>query len=747
MGQRNSEKAVHGHEKVQKQPSAPAVELQTESVQPASQNLWGTGELGSQAGGIARMAIPQQQAMLARIGQVQGNRHVQRLVQTMHQNKSRIQAKMQVSTPDDANEIEAEQVATQVMKLPATSSPDKEETGGNVQRTPAILHRQAEGAGGEVPAETSEKVDQLSSGGKQLPGEEAQFFGSRMGSDFSGVNIRADQQAADTAQELNARAFTVGNTIAFNKGEYQPGTAAGRHLLAHELTHVVQQGAAPASGGQPVARSIQQAPQLTPPQNEMTYPEAKKAIIEACSGPGTDEEAIYQAIRKCKDRSSLRNDPAVKSWLKGDLNDLELWKANLLLQYGDEAKYPKGLLKIWETIVGGFNKDKLLKELGKLTNDEQKQLKAIPGINSILKEELDGTNMQSLQDLAGKYTGALKNHEANVLLVRQTIKSMLTSFDPVEKNTAVWLSRLTSQNKTLNNLYILSLTHDSAARVAAHNQPDTMHAYFGADKLYPDISSNYDAHIDSDRNIKFVDKEWAGSHQNGKIFVYNPSAQLGLRATLVHEVQHDADHHNEEPSAKKPFKSPEESWTRYKTEFRAYWIANMHGFTNSVGGIAPFDNQRQKDIFDHLYSSRTYAKWLKPNYDNDTKVNGQSFKQLVHNYKKPEGVNLVNSTRIDDFFRRLNVCKKSDIDFTKSPLKELEEASKVLNANDRAYINSSEAAHLQQMARDHLENKTLKSIATTANGGTEPAWAKTITASASATVGKNHTKAGKPLKK
>jgi hypothetical protein len=59
--------------------------------------------------------------------------------------------------------------------------------------------------------------------------------------DFSGVRIHTDEAAVASVRELNARAYTVGNHIAFDAGEYSPGTAAGRQLLAHELTHTIQQ--------------------------------------------------------------------------------------------------------------------------------------------------------------------------------------------------------------------------------------------------------------------------------------------------------------------------------------------------------------------------------------------------------------------------------------------------------------------------------------------------------------------------
>ena len=66
----------------------------------------------------------------------------------------------------------------------------------------------------------------------------------QFGHDFSSVRIHADAAAAESATAVNALAYTVGRDIVFAADRYAPATAAGRRLLAHELTHVVQQGGA-----------------------------------------------------------------------------------------------------------------------------------------------------------------------------------------------------------------------------------------------------------------------------------------------------------------------------------------------------------------------------------------------------------------------------------------------------------------------------------------------------------------------
>ena len=84
-------------------------------------------------------------------------------------------------------------------------------------------------------------IKSLNGKGNPLPGKVSDFFSPKMGYDFSDVKVHTGKEAADSAKELNARAYTVGNDIVFNEGEYDTGTTDGKKLLAHELTHVVQQ--------------------------------------------------------------------------------------------------------------------------------------------------------------------------------------------------------------------------------------------------------------------------------------------------------------------------------------------------------------------------------------------------------------------------------------------------------------------------------------------------------------------------
>jgi hypothetical protein len=92
----------------------------------------------------------------------------------------------------------------------------------------------------------------LRSSGQTLDPETQAFFEARFGQDFSQVRVHADARASESARAVNALAYTVGSSIVFGSHQYSPGTAKGRQLLAHELTHVTQDNQTPPPSGAPL---------------------------------------------------------------------------------------------------------------------------------------------------------------------------------------------------------------------------------------------------------------------------------------------------------------------------------------------------------------------------------------------------------------------------------------------------------------------------------------------------------------
>jgi hypothetical protein len=203
-----------------------------------------------------------------------------------------IQRKLKVGAVDDPLEHEADRVADQVMRMPTsdavtissrpqvsrkcdTCEEEEEEKLQKKEMGPQTV-------AGEAPASVHET---LRSAGQPLDMESHAFFEPRFGRDLSQVRIHADPRAAESAASVYARAYTVGHHVVFGRDQYAPHTADGRHLLAHELIHTLQQ-----QGGVPSLRR-------DPPKSPPTRPdlETRLKIIEE-TGPAT-QARLDQIIR------------------------------------------------------------------------------------------------------------------------------------------------------------------------------------------------------------------------------------------------------------------------------------------------------------------------------------------------------------------------------------------------------------------------------------------------------------------
>lgn len=143
-----------------------------------------------------------------------------------------LRAKLAVGPADDSYEREADAVADQVMRMPAPFVQRKCASSAHDDET---VHLKPAGAPATGSADTA--VAGLGRG-SPLPASERAFFEPRLGRDLGDVRVHTDTPAAPT---LGARAFALGRDVAFAPGQWQPGTVAGRGLLAHELVHVLQQ--------------------------------------------------------------------------------------------------------------------------------------------------------------------------------------------------------------------------------------------------------------------------------------------------------------------------------------------------------------------------------------------------------------------------------------------------------------------------------------------------------------------------
>ncbi len=156
-----------------------------------------------------------------------------------------IQPKLEVSDPEDDLEKEADRVADQVVGdsdtagVSAASGSDDEK----VQAKP-ISSASATG-GADVSGSQAAKINGFRGGGAPLPTGVQDRFSSKLGADLSDVRVHTGADASKTAKSLGAKAFTLGRDIVFGDNRYHPESQEGQRLIAHELTHFIQQKSAP----------------------------------------------------------------------------------------------------------------------------------------------------------------------------------------------------------------------------------------------------------------------------------------------------------------------------------------------------------------------------------------------------------------------------------------------------------------------------------------------------------------------
>jgi hypothetical protein len=223
-----------------------------------------------------------------------------------------LQSKLQVNTPGDAYEQEADRVAERVMRMPEpqlqrTGASGIESSGQRSTRAPAagLQPRRVQASDAAGMAAPPAVSDALRSSGQPLDPLTRAFMEPRFGRDFGDVRIHSGPQADAAAASVQARAFTVGRDLVFAAGEHAPGSEGGKRLLAHELTHVIQQ-----TGGHEVVQCDDAKVKHTTGKQVDTYLNANnfiKTYIEAKFKKGIKAEGHVHIDTEAE---------FVKAWVK-----------------------------------------------------------------------------------------------------------------------------------------------------------------------------------------------------------------------------------------------------------------------------------------------------------------------------------------------------------------------------------------------------------------------------------------------
>lgn len=150
----------------------------------------------------------------------------------------RVQAKLRIGAANDACERQADRVADRVMRMP---EPNVQRKCAGCEEEESRVRRKESGAATGAATAPQSVHEAIASSGRPLDPSIRSYMEPRFGHDFGDVRIHTGSRAAESARSVNAFAYTVGRDVVFGDGAYRPETESGRRLIAHELTHVVQQ--------------------------------------------------------------------------------------------------------------------------------------------------------------------------------------------------------------------------------------------------------------------------------------------------------------------------------------------------------------------------------------------------------------------------------------------------------------------------------------------------------------------------
>jgi hypothetical protein len=254
-----------------------------------------------------------------------------------------IQAKLNIGEPNDKYEKEADQTAAKVVQQINAPSQDlsvqrqesMESEDEELQMKPAIstiqrdasmeeeelqmkslVQRQENLGGGEASNDLESEIQNARGGGQSLDAGLQAKMGQAMGADFSGVKVHTDSQSDQLNRSIQAKAFTTGQDVFFRQGAYEPSSRGGQELIAHELTHVVQQtGAGQAQSDRPIINKAPAQIQRLISRDDFIY------LAGQPSSKAKWDSSTYTKILQCLRDHEKTNDIAVFKIVRTELNE------------------------------------------------------------------------------------------------------------------------------------------------------------------------------------------------------------------------------------------------------------------------------------------------------------------------------------------------------------------------------------------------------------------------------------------
>ncbi len=569
----------------------------------------------------------------------------------------------------------------------------------------------------------------LRSPGQPLSNETRSYFQRRLGHDFSRVRVHTGVRAADSANAINANAYTVGQNIVFASGRYAPQTAHGRQLLAHELTHVVQQRSQVANGTSNLS--------LGDP-SDASEREADRVAREV----GSTRQPVFVApqVLQAIGHTCVQRDLALKPTDPGAQANLTPAEIRAALTFNQTELQDTKKLQLVCDLVGirpPANNEQLVQALALL----QAQFK-LPLTGKVDQQTWDLLNKELQLEKKEIAKGRHIEQQKNVSKLLEDIRKIPpdTSKGTSDPNTLLLNSVQWIDTKAIKKFTVMTPTHDYDTRRRGE------FAYFDWRVQHPNIGGDYDATpppSGADPGVQYkTDQNVAATAFFDELTFFTsmePISADDFRRNLVHEVQHVADQVGGRAALSIGVKSDlARTIDSYQAEFRAFWVqpalaaqpgvfvqryenfgssqtpatnpgpvyanpigkcqdfcVTPAGSTNSSqcqkkcdvtnSGPTQFRNEKQQNIFYYLVE-----KYRDDRFD-CFYVCVPEFRKMVHEFSHPTGENLVNSVRIEALIQALEQCKPS-MSISNPEIQAVIAAAKNLDPVDRLFLKEVKKA-------------------------------------------------------
>ncbi|MFN7638566.1 MAG: DUF4157 domain-containing protein, partial [Pseudanabaena sp.] len=323
-----------------------------------------------------------------------------------------IQAKLAIGEPNDKYEQEADATAARVVQqinssIPSQSQPiqrQEMEEDEELQMKP-LVQRSENIGGGEASTDLESAIQSARGSGQSLDANLQHSMGQAMGADFSGVKVHTDSQSDQLNKSIQAKAFTTGQDLFFRQGAYEPSSRGGQELIAHELTHVVQQNGGAVQRKVTKGKGGQEYDHFDRLLNEFSVSFKEKIL---------SNKDLTQGLQEIITEDRLHSIHEVMKWIEYLLGEIKRDDCNDIVfdPVAEEWIAPDDM-DMWERFIQSYTKSQGKMRLTYAQFEESAAKKAEKEAES--KIPIDIENDQQLQSLWGSSAGIDKKERVEAI--------------------------------------------------------------------------------------------------------------------------------------------------------------------------------------------------------------------------------------------------------------------------------------------------------------------------------------------